>query len=82
MTDTTTPPAFEPDPNDPPVEIPADVPPPGTAPADIDADKATGYCVYDETLARFVGGVHTDRKAAQAAAKDGPESHSLKVVRV
>lgn len=52
------------------------------APANAKDADATGYAVYDETLAQFTSSVYADRKDAEAARKDGPESHSLKVVRV
>lgn len=36
---------------------------------------ATGYAVYDETLARFVTGVHAKAADAEAEAGDAPEGH-------
>lgn len=36
---------------------------------------ATGYAVYDETLERFVTGVHSKAADAEAQAGDTPEGH-------
>ena len=36
---------------------------------------ATGYAVYDKTLARFITGVHRTAAKAEAEAGDAPEGH-------
>lgn len=36
-----------------------------------------GHAVYDETLERFVGGVHDTAKAAEDAAGAAPDGHKF-----
>ena len=36
---------------------------------------ATGFAVYDETLGRFVTGVHAKAADAEAEAGEAPEGH-------
>lgn len=55
-------------------------PEPVEAPDDVDEDTATGYAVYDRTLARFVTPVTTDKPSSPAKAV--AKGHSYKVVRV
>lgn len=55
---------------------------PVAAPKDAPEDTATGFAVYDRTLARFVGPVHTDRPSRSDADKAVAEGHVAAVVRV
>lgn len=43
---------------------------------------ATGYAVYDTTLARFVTGVHATAKAAEDAAGSTPKGHKRETRKV
>lgn len=43
---------------------------------------ATGYAVYDETLGRFVTGVHSTAAKAETEAGDTPEGHTRKTRKV
>lgn len=42
----------------------------------------SGYAVYDETLARFVGGVHKTAAQAESDAGEAPEGHTYKTRKV
>lgn len=61
-----------------------DVPAPADtgAPENADADTATGYAVYDETLQRFTSGVQSKKADADKLAKNGPKGHTVKVRKV
>lgn len=63
--DTTTTPDPTPDPTPLPESDPSTTP---------DAGEG-GYAVYDETLLRFVGGVHPKKADAEKARKSLPSSH-------
>lgn len=52
------------------------------APKDAAEDVATGYAVYDRTLARYVGGVTTDKPSKSDAAKLVAKGHRHAIVRV
>lgn len=43
--------------------------------------ESSGYAVYDKTLAKYVTGVFSE-KDAKKAADNGPEGHTLTVVKV
>lgn len=73
-----------------PDETPEETPeqtPEGTTPAPgpINAEPAkaerTGYAVFDETYAKYVGGVHATKKEAEAIAKKYRASGSKTTVR-
>lgn len=52
------------------------------APEDAPDDVATGYAVYDRTLARYVGPVTSKRPSKGDAAKLVGKGHTAAVVRV
>jgi len=43
---------------------------------------ATGFAVYDDTLGRFVTGVHAKAADAEAEAGDTPEGHTRRTRKV
>lgn len=52
------------------------------APEDTSDELATGYAVYDRTLARYVTGVTKDKPSKSAADKAVGKGHTAAIVRV
>lgn len=52
------------------------------APKDAAAAVATGYAVYDRTVAQYVPGVESTKPTKAQAEKRVPEGHTAAVVRV